>query len=121
MVPNTLHTIDALTIGLCVTGHGRRSMSHKVIRKYKLDNMDDLGLANYVRVDMPKGAKIINVSHTFGFIYLHAIVNPKHKEKERWFAVFNEVVPIEDYEKKTFEYIGMVNGVRLYHVFEVHD
>jgi hypothetical protein len=97
----------------------------KEIRRYKMDTMNDLGVANFVRVDLPKGAKVINVSHTWPFddnyINIHVIVNPEHKLKERWFAVYCEEVPLEDYEKKTFEYIGMVNGPRLYHVFEVHD
>jgi hypothetical protein len=97
----------------------------KEIRRYKVDTFDDLGAANFVRVDLPKGAKIIGVSHTWphdgGKIQIHAIVNPEHKLKERWLAIYCEEVPMEDYEKKTFEYIGMVNGPRLYHVFEVHD
>ena len=70
---------------------------------------------------MPKGAKIINLSYIGGTMWLHAFVNPKHKEKGRWFAVFTEGTSMEDYEKKTFEYIGMVNAVPIHHVFEVHD
>ena len=96
-------------------------MADKEICRYKLDDMSDLGYTSYIRVDMPKGAKIINLSYIGGTMWLHAIVNPKHKEKARWFAVFTEGTPMEDYEKKTFEYIGMVNAVPIHHVFEVHD
>ena len=96
-------------------------MSGKQIRRYKLDDTSDLGYTSYVRVDLPKSAKIINISYISGNIWLHAIVNPSHKEKPRWFAVFTEEMPMEDYEKKTFEYVGMVNTVPNYHVFEIHD
>lgn len=93
----------------------------KEIRRYKLDTINDLGYASYCRVDLPKGTKIINLSYVSNDIYLHAIVNPQHKKKERWFAVFTEGTPLEDYDKKTFEYVGMTNTVPNYHVFEVHD
>lgn len=93
----------------------------KEIRSYKLDRVDDLGDTSFVRVDMPKGAKVINVSYVAGRIYLHAIGNPEHKKKERWFAVYAEGTPMEQYEKKTCEYIGMAGTVPNYHVFEVHD
>ena len=100
----------------------------KEIRRYKVDTFDDLGSMAFCRVDLPKGAKVINVSTSWPFdlidnsvINIHAIVNPEHKLKERWFAIVVEGQTIENYEKKTFEYIGMVNGPRIYHVFEVHD
>ena len=96
-------------------------MSNKEIHKFKLDNVNDLGISSFTRVDMPKGAKVINVSYAGGTIFLHAIVNKKNKEKQRWFAIFEEGMPMHDYENKTCEYIGMVNTVPSYHVFEVHD
>ena len=96
-------------------------MSNKEIHRYKLDDTADLGYTSYIRVDMPKGGKIINLSYVSGDIYLHAIINTQHKKKERWFAIFTEGMPMEDYEKKTFEYIGMTQTVPTYHVFEVHD
>ena len=96
-------------------------MSNKEIHRYKLDDLNDLGYATFSRVDLPKGAKVINLSWVSGQIYLHAIVKPKHDKKERWFAIFTEETPLEDYEKKTFEYVGMTNTIPTYHVFEVHD
>ena len=97
-------------------------MSNKEIHRYKLDDVSDLGITSFVRCDLPKGAKIINLSYDgFSRIYLHVVVNPEHKKKERWFAIFTEGMPMEDYEKKTFEYVGMTNTVPTYHVFEVHD
>lgn len=100
-------------------------MSNKEIHRYKIDTIDELGLMSFCRVDMPKGAKVVNVSTTWphdgGKVQVHAIVNPKHKEKERWFAVVVEGQTIENYENKTFEYLGMVSGPRIYHIFEVHD
>ena len=96
-------------------------MSNKEIHRYKMDNTNDLGYAAFCRVDLPKGAKIVNVSYVGGDIHLHAIVNPNHKKKERWFAVFTEGTPLEDYDKKTFDYIGMTHTVPTYHIFEVHD
>ena len=97
-------------------------MSNKQIRKYQLEVIDEkIGYASYTRVDLPKGAKVIDVSFDSGSTYLHAIVNPSHKVKERWFATFEQDMPMEDYEKKTFEYVGMVNTIPTLHVFEVHD
>jgi hypothetical protein len=96
-------------------------MSNKEIHRYKLDNTNDLGPTSFCRVDLPKGAKVINVTYLYGDIYLHAIVNPKHEKKARWFAVYTEGYPMEDYEKKTCEYIGMTITNPTHHVFEVHD
>ena len=44
-----------------------------------------------------------------------------HKTKGRWFATFEQDMPMEDYEKKTFEYVGRVNVDPNLYVFEVHD
>lgn len=96
-------------------------MSNKEIHRYKLDDISDLGYTSYCRVDMPRGAKVINISYVSGDIYLHAIVKPKHEKKARWFAIYLEGHPMEDYEKKTCEYVGMTNTVPIYHIFEVHD
>ena len=42
--------------------------------------------------------------------------------KYEWIVKYIHTDPYElSYEKKTFEYIGMVNGPCVYHVFEVHD
>ena len=97
-------------------------MSNKEIHRYKLDDVSDLGYTSFCRVDLPRGAKIINLSYDgFSRIYLHAIVKPKQEKKARWFAIFTEGMPMEDYESKTCEYIGMLNTVPILHVFEVHD
>ena len=46
-------------------------MSNKEIHRYKLDDIGDLGYTSYCRVDMPRGAKVINLSCVGGDIYLH--------------------------------------------------
>ena len=38
-------------------------MSNKEIHRYKLDDVSDLGITSFVRCDLPKGAKIINLSY----------------------------------------------------------
>ena len=43
-------------------------MSNKEIHRYKMDNTNDLGYAAFCRVDLPKGAKIVNVSYVGGDI-----------------------------------------------------
>lgn len=96
-------------------------MSNKEIRRYKLDDIDDLGITTFCRVDLPKGAKIIDVSRNGEKIYLHVIANHHNKKKDRWFAVFSEGKPMEDYEKKTCEYIGTIYSIHHYYIFEVHD
>ena len=96
-------------------------MSNKEIRRYKLDDTSDLGYTSFCRVDLPKGAKIIDISYGAGSIYLHAIANHHHKKKERWFAIFTEGKPMEDYEKKTCEYIGRVGVNPELYIFEVHE
>ena len=97
-------------------------MSNKQIKMYQLEVIDEkVGYASYTRVDLPKGAKVIDVTSDDGVINLHAIVNPLHKLKERWFATFEQDMPMEDYEKKTFEYIGRVGVIPELYVFEVHD
>jgi len=97
-------------------------MSEKKIIKFELENLaDKTGYASFSRVDIPKGGKIIDVSYSAYTTYLHVICNPLHRKKERWFATFEEDMPMEDYEKKTFEYIGRVGVVPELYVFEVHD
>lgn len=97
-------------------------MSDKKIMKYLLDDMSDrVGYYSCNRVDIPKGGKVIDISYECGSIYLHIIVNPNHKDKERWFSIFEERMPMEEYDKKTCEYIGRVGVVPELYVFEVHD
>jgi len=94
-------------------------MNNKEIRSYKLDDINATG--TFCRTDMPAGAKVINISYSSGSIFLHAIVKPKNSLKKRWFAIYMEGSKLEDYDKKTFDYVGMVNIVPTLHVFEVHD
>jgi len=97
-------------------------MSEKQIRKYELEDLSEkIGYVSFTRVDIPKGGKVIDVSVVDDKTYLHVICNPNHKKKERWFATFEENMPMEDYEKKTCEYIGRVNVMPELYVFEVHD
>jgi hypothetical protein len=96
-------------------------MSNKEIRRYKLDDTHDLGYTSFCRVDLPKGSRVIDLSYGAGVIHLHVVANHHNKKKERWFAIFGEGTPMEDYEKKTCEYIGMTNSVPNYYIFEVHD
>ena len=97
-------------------------MSEKQIRKYELEDISEkTGYASFTKVDIPKGGKVIDVTVNAGKTYLHIIANHNHKKKERWFATFEEDMPMEDYEKKTFEYVGRVGVVPELYVFEVHD
>lgn len=97
-------------------------MSDKQIKKFKLDNLSDrTGYYSCNRVDIPKGGKVLDVSYEAGTIYLHVIVNPKSKVKARWFDIYEQDMPAEQYEKKTCEYIGRVGTNPELYVFEVHD
>jgi hypothetical protein len=97
-------------------------MSDKQIRKYELENIEErTGYYSCTRVDIPKGGKVIDISYENNIVYLHIIINPNHKVKERWFSIFEENMPMEEYEKKTFEYIGRVGVSPELYVFEVHD
>ena len=97
-------------------------MSEKKIIKIELENIaEKTGYASFTKVNIPKGGKVVDVSVLDDKTHLHIICNPNHKKKERWFATFEENMPMEDYEKKTFEYIGRVNVVPELYVFEVHD
>ena len=100
-------------------------MSEKQIKRYELEKMEErTGYASFSRVDIPKGGKVISVSEENDAAYLHIIANHNHKKKERWFAVYEEGMPMEDYEKKTCEYIDKIYLKMLdkyLYVFEVHD
>ena len=97
-------------------------MSDKKIIKYQLEDISDrTGYYSCTRVDVPKGGKVIDISYEGDVIYLHIIANPNHRNKERWFSIFEENMPMEEYEKKTFEYIGRVGVSPELYVFEVHD
>lgn len=97
-------------------------MSDKKIIKYLLDNTNErIGYYSCVRVDIPKGGKVIDMSYELDKIYLHVIVNPNAKLKARWFDIYEENMPMENYDKKTCEYIGKVGVDPELYVFEVHD
>ena len=97
-------------------------MSNKQIKRYELENINDkVGYASYAKVDLPKGSKVIDVTCEFNIIYIHAIVNTAHKMKSRWFAIFEQDMPMEDYDRRTFEYVGRVGVVPELYVFEAHD
>ncbi|NDB61867.1 hypothetical protein EB001_26015 [bacterium] len=97
-------------------------MSEKKIIKIELENISDkIGYVSFTKIEIPKGGKVIDVSVVDNKTNLHVICNPLHKKKERWFATFEENMPMEDYEKKTFEYVGRVGVVPELYVFEVHD
>ena len=97
-------------------------MSDKKIIKFELEDISEkTGYASFTRVDIPKGGKVIDVTYIDNKTYLHIICNPNNRKKERWFATFEENMPMEDYEKKTFEYIGRVGVSPELYVFEVHD
>ena len=100
-------------------------MNDKKITRFELEKTDDrIGYASFCRVDIHKGGKVVGVSKEFGKIFLHVIINPNHKKKERWFAIFEEDMPMEDYEKKTCEFIGKIHIEMLdkyLYIFEVHD
>jgi hypothetical protein len=97
-------------------------MTDRRIIKYQLEDISDrTGYYSCTRVDIPKGGKIIDISYETGVIYLHTIANPNHRNKERWFSIFEERMPMEEYAKKTCEYIGRVGVNPELYVFEVHD
>jgi hypothetical protein len=97
-------------------------MSEKKVIKYQLENVaDKIGYVSFTRVDIPKGGKVIDISFEDDIIYLHAVVNSNHRNKERWFATFEENMPMDDYDKKTCEYIGRVGVSPELYIFEVHD
>ena len=97
-------------------------MSDKKIIKFKLEDISErVGYYSCTRVDINKGGKVIDVTHEDGTLYLHVVVNPNAKLKARWFDIYEENMPAENYDKKTCEYIGMVNVVPNLYIFEVHD
>jgi hypothetical protein len=97
-------------------------MSNRKIRKYKLEDIQErVGYASFTRVDIPKGGKVIGVSYHDNATYLHIAVNPENRLKERWFATFEEDMPMEEYNKKTFDYIGMITIDPTLYIFEVYD
>jgi hypothetical protein len=100
----------------------------KTIYKYPLGSLrHDL----VVEVEMPKGAKILDIQMQNGEPMLWAIVNPKHSLRKRVFHVFGTGFEMEDYEKKHYEYVKTVQQVKpsdvfrstwlVWHVFEVHE
>ena len=97
-------------------------MSEKKIIRIELENIaEKIGYVSFTKVEIPKGGKVIDVSVADDKTYLHVICNPLHKKKERWFVTFEENMPMDDYEKKTFEYVGRVGVSPELYVFEVHD
>jgi hypothetical protein len=97
-------------------------MSEKRIIKFEIEDISQkTGYVSFTKVDLPKGGKVIDVSVESDKTYLHVIVNPLNRKKERWFATFEEQMPMEDYDKKTFEYIGRTGTIPELYIFEVHD
>ena len=100
----------------------------KMIQEYPL-GIEDLAHDIVNILSMPKGAKILDIQvqdTTQGqkpFIW--AIVNPNKERREYIFHVFGTGYPVDDYEKKHYEYIKtvQVKGLvdKTYHIFLVHE
>lgn len=80
-----------------------------------------------IEMDLPKGAKILDIQMQGLIPMLWAIVNPKHETRKRTFHVFGTGFEMSDYDKKHYDYITTVQqstvlgGPLVWHVFEVHE
>lgn len=97
----------------------------KMIFKYPL-GMDIYHNAVY-EIEMPKGAKILDIQNQggSGIPVIWAIVNPKKEKRKYVFHVFGTGFEMADYDKKHYEYIKTVRTGRLtelvWHLFLVHE
>ena len=91
----------------------------KVIHKFPMLNLQHNAV---LEVEMPKGAKVLDIQVQNETAMIWAIVNPKHSTRKRVFHVFGTGFEMEDYEKKHYDYIKTVqNGPLVWHIFEVHE
>lgn len=98
----------------------------KMIYKYPL-GMDIHHNAVY-EIEMPRGAKILDIQTQGGNIpVIWAIVNPKKEKRKYVFHVFGTGFEMYDYDKKHYDYVKTIQqttaiGVALvWHVFLVHE
>lgn len=95
----------------------------KMILKYPL-GMNIHHNAVY-EVDMPRGAKILDVQLEGDMPVIWAIVNPKRETRKYVFQVFATGFEMHDYEKKNFHYLATVQQKGLttfvWHIFEVYE
>ena len=95
----------------------------KVIHKYM---MGVVGHNSVVEIDMPKGAKILDIQIQHNQPVIWAVVNPKHKEHKHTYHVFGTGSEMTDYDKKHYEYVRTVQenidgAILVWHIFEVHE
>jgi len=100
----------------------------KMIFKYPL-GIEDLAHDSVHILSMPKGAKILDIqvqdTNQGQQPAIWAIVNPNKEKRDYIFHVFGTGYPMDDYEKKHYEYIktvqvkGLANLV--WHIFLVHE
>lgn len=90
----------------------------KVIYKYLLSPIHHNAVHE---INMPKGAKILDIQNQPDNIVIWAMVNPKHDLKKRVFYIagtgfeLHENIRYYDY-LKTIQRLGYV-----WHIFEVHE
>lgn len=91
----------------------------KVIYKYPLGKIQHNSV---IEIEMPKGAKVLDIQMQNGDPVVWAIVNPKHSLRKRVFHVFGTGFEMHDYEKKHYDHINTVqDGLLVWHIFEVHE
>lgn len=95
----------------------------KMIYKYPL-GMEIYHNSVY-EIQMPRGAKILDIQAQGNIPVIWAIVNPNKETRKYVFHVFGTGLEMLDYDKKHYEYVGTVqqNGFTnlVWHIFEVHE
>ena len=99
----------------------------KTIYKYPVGK--DVHHNSVIEIEMPKGARILDIQMQNGEPMLWAIVNPKHSLRKRVFHVFGTGFDMDDYDKKHYEYVKTIQKVHIstpsksvwmvWHIFEV--
>ena len=86
----------------------------KVIWKYNIPILD------IIKIEMPKGAKVLSVQNQNDEIALWMHVNPKEKSEIREFQIIGTGHELPSLEKPKRKYIGTCQiGIYVWHVFEL--
>lgn len=95
----------------------------KMIFKYPLG--EDIHHNAIYEIEMPKGAKILDIQLQAGKPVIWALVNPKHKLRKYEFQIAGTGFELLDYDKRHFEYIKTIQAGHLaalvWHIFLIHE
>ena len=78
-----------------------------------------LHITDILYIDMPKGAKMLDVQMQNGYVCLWALCDENNAQQERQIAIYGTGHPMPDYPGEYVATFQMDDGALVFHVFDM--